>query len=317
MRIIQILTPLLQKVSPIIVFITEKLGKTSVLKQKTPVSESVFSGHTARSAKTILTWNSAVESTGPMSPCSSRSRIVQPLSPTSFVTQSTEVTISPRDSLTDTDQVATFVHISSAGTMPIHEYDLPMEEPLPAMTFDFPEMERLSSDGTARTSISTSTKEEVIQVQAKGWPISNRGRWQPPDAWDCSPPDNSTLITEPPIMFRPVQPTVLDAPSRPAKPRRVDTPKAKRSKTPTVEMEQLNRSIRRMEAASDWIILERLKEEWTKIADASVYRDLEQEKQLWMLTALRRRRVSQIQELAEPGAAKVLSLYESHGKSSP
>lgn len=42
-----------------------------------------------------------------------------------------------------------------------------------------------------------------------------------------------------------------------------------------------------MEAASKKIMLERLREEWTEIADASVYRELELEKQMWMLTALR------------------------------
>lgn len=42
-----------------------------------------------------------------------------------------------------------------------------------------------------------------------------------------------------------------------------------------------------MEAASKKIMLERLREEWTEVADASVYRELELEKQMWMLTALR------------------------------
>lgn len=75
-----------------------------------------------------------------------------------------------------------------------------------------------------------------------------------------------------------------------------------------------------MEAASPRIILERLKEEWLEIADASVYRELELEKQLWMLSALRSLRKSSetpTEENNRPSAtAKALSLYENHGKTS-
>jgi hypothetical protein len=81
------------------------------------VSESVFSGRTGRSRKTESTWSS-VEST-------SSGRIVQPLNPTSFVTQSTEVTISPSNSVKAVEQLATVVHISPTGTMPIHVHDPP------------------------------------------------------------------------------------------------------------------------------------------------------------------------------------------------
>ncbi len=42
-------------------------------------------------------------------------RVVQPLSPTSFVTQTTEVTVSPRNSLSWEEQIATLVQISTAG----------------------------------------------------------------------------------------------------------------------------------------------------------------------------------------------------------
>jgi len=80
------------------------------------VSESVFSGWTDRSRKTESTWSS-VESTA------SSGRVVQSLSPKSFITQSTEVTVSPRDSVKAAEQVARVVHISSAGTVPteLHE----------------------------------------------------------------------------------------------------------------------------------------------------------------------------------------------------
>ena len=80
-----------------------------------------------------------------------------------------------------------------------------------------------------------------------------------------------------------------------------------------------------MEAASPKIVLERLKEEWTGVADASVYRELELEKQLWTLSALRSLHkpktagttdeIQATEVLAEAsGSIKVLSLYENHGE---
>lgn len=72
-----------------------------------------------------------------------------------------------------------------------------------------------------------------------------------------------------------------------------------------------------MEAASPKIILERLKEEWVEVADAFVYRELELEKQLWMLTALRtlKNKSSSEETVVSTGSkpTKVLSLYENHG----
>jgi hypothetical protein len=74
-----------------------------------------------------------------------------------------------------------------------------------------------------------------------------------------------------------------------------------------------------MDAASPKIVLERLREEWDGIADASVYRELELEKQLWMLSTLRSLSKNQDADAqstlvpSTPGT-KVLSLYENHGK---
>lgn len=84
-------------------------------------AESVFSGWTGRSAATESSWGSTAESPPGKGP------IIQPLSPKSFVTQSTEVTVSPRDSLRSAEQVATVVHISAAGTIPIEVNDSPTE----------------------------------------------------------------------------------------------------------------------------------------------------------------------------------------------
>jgi hypothetical protein len=101
----------------------------------------------------------------------------------------------------------------------------------------------------------------------------------------------------------------LDQSFRPAK--------EKRQKPPPHEFTSLQRSIRRMEAASDKIILERLKEEWIAVADAAVYRELELEKQLWMISALRgfTKQPSKVLE-GDMAPSKILSLFENHGKSS-
>lgn len=93
-----------------------------------------------------------------------------------------------------------------------------------------------------------------------------------------------------------------------------------RPRAPPVELQLLQRNIRRMTAASPKIILERLKEEWVEVADASVYRELELEKQLWMLSALHglKKKSDTIQEgdnnTPPSGIKKILSLYENHGK---
>lgn len=97
--------------------------------------------------------------------------------------------------------------------------------------------------------------------------------------------------------------------------------RSKRPQRPPSEVVHLQKNLRRMEAASPKIILERLKEEWIEVADASVYRELELEKQLWMLSALRtlKSKNSLVDKLEPPllGQAKILSLYENHGKSAP
>lgn len=74
-----------------------------------------------------------------------------------------------------------------------------------------------------------------------------------------------------------------------------------------------------MEAASPKLVVQQLKEEWIEVAEASVYRELELEKQLWMLSALRtlekKHNVSQSRRMVDAVSqpVKILSLYENHG----
>lgn len=143
-----------------------------------------------------------------------------------------------------------------------------------------------------------------IDLRTAGRPIILRGRqdsWKPPEVWRC--PSEEAQVAKPTIRLV-------------STPKPVEIPRQK-SKSPVVEVTHLQRSIRRMEAASSKIILERLKEEWIEVADASVYRELELEKQLWMLSALKSLKrssgVSMEVKGLTTGAFKALSLYENHG----
>ncbi|KAL3418569.1 hypothetical protein PVAG01_10285 [Phlyctema vagabunda] len=90
---------------------------------------------------------------------------------------------------------------------------------------------------------------------------------------------------------------------------------------PQPENAAMQQRIRRMEAASPKIVLERLKEEWDDITDDAIYNELELEKHLWMLVGLRvlQRNATagdankSVKSQERPGsqAGKALSLYES------
>jgi hypothetical protein len=101
------------------------------------------------------------------------------------------------------------------------------------------------------------------------------------------------------------------------------------SPTPGAEVTDLRRNIRRMQVANPRIMLERIKEEWTEVSDPTIYKELELDKHLWVLTALKFL-VNKIQKEADgsedhantslvmkaPMApSKVLMLYENQGKS--
>ena len=84
------------------------------------------------------------------------------------------------------------------------------------------------------------------------------------------------------------------------------------------ELTHLQTNIRKMSAASPKIILERLKEEWIGVVDGSIYRELELERQLWTLSALRALdaeddSVAYRMEAVASASTKILSLYENKG----
>lgn len=248
--------------------------------------------------------------------CPDDPHIFQPLSPTSFVSRSTEVTISPRRSPSTTKECASFIQISSAGTMPIKIFESTSRRQV-ALSFD----QRIAANNDSETPTTilefpmpkggsiqsrplSMSKDDI--VQANGLAIIAGSTWKPPEEWECS-----TEREQPPVKCKP---KFIDLAPQPLRPRRTNT-KIKRMKVPSAEMMSLQRNILKMEAASDKIVLERLKEEWPQIVDAAVCRELELEKQLWMLTALRRRPGGKIHEVTEPKSDRILSLFENQGES--
>ena len=172
-------------------------------------------------------------------------------------------------------------------------------------TFDFP-----VAKSQLTGNIATQVLREDIQLSPKGFPVTVRNKtcdtWRPPDAWKCPTSPEGVVPLKPP--------TTPNLRSR--------TSKERKAMSSISELTHLRRSIRRMEAASAKIMLERLREEWNEVADAAVYRELELEKQLWMLCALRSlnkkkdlNKTTSVSSEKSAEPAKVLSLFENHGLS--
>lgn len=125
--------------------------------------------------------------------------------------------------------------------------------------------------------------------------------WRPPEAWQCPAVKAEEILIPPPKSVRRIK---------------------ERKRVKSSELTHLQGSIRKMSAASAKIMLERLKEEWVGVADASVYRELELEKQLWMLASLKVLAADDdcnlsVQDVStEPAlmSKKMLSLYENKGQ---
>jgi len=144
----------------------------------------------------------------------------------------------------------------------------------------------------------------------EAWPVPpihrESGHWQIPQIWK-RPDSTDALTLSSPVMLGPPLVPVESGRRRPV----------------PLELTHLQRSIRRMHAASSKILLERLQEEWLHVTDASMYRELELEKQLWLLISLLhlRRQGEPIQtgdiysdEVHEGQPSNtMLSLYENHG----
>lgn len=122
--------------------------------------------------------------------------------------------------------------------------------------------------------------------------------WRPPDAWECMSPNE----------VKPKGKQDVNGVEGHLPKFRLDG----QIVTPIPEISYRQREIRIMEAATSKIVLKRLEEEWDVVADASVYRELELRKQLWMLRALRGFQKPNLKNLMKimPENGKVMSLYE-------
>jgi hypothetical protein len=144
---------------------------------------------------------------------------------------------------------------------------------------------------------------ENVQLSPKGWPVTTRKRnsdgWKPPDAWKCpKTPTKDHALPESPVLTSPW------------------ARKTWERKRTAIDITAVRRNLKRMEAASPNIMLERFTEELPDMNDPSIYMDLELEKQLWMLSALHRSKPQR--EYEQPssrslGPAKILSLFENQG----
>ncbi|TGO86160.1 hypothetical protein BPOR_0329g00070 [Botrytis porri] len=230
--------------------------------ERSPSDESVFSGYTGRSAGTKSSWGSITDG-------QSKNRFIQPLSPNSFVTQSTEITVAPSEDFSASEQLATLVHITS-GTVPIQIRDSTMRESAlssTSSTYDFP-LPPTHSPETPKIPSSPRILKSRNDTGARTteWSITARNRrsdsWRPPETWACPAEETASSV----------------ASLKSSGSRRRRKPRGRNRSPSNSEQTHLQMNIRKMEAASNKIILERLNEEWMEVADASVYRELELEK---------------------------------------
>jgi len=126
--------------------------------------------------------------------------------------------------------------------------------------------------------------------------IQNTRSWRSPDTWDANSanPDtpSATSMHGSPIRDQGV----------------VQSPMS------TLDLHAVQREMAKMAAASPHIISVRLKEDWGSSVDASFYKELEMEKQRWMLSALRTLNKPAIDSSINGGEGqKILALYESQG----
>ncbi|RDW83455.1 hypothetical protein BP5796_04946 [Coleophoma crateriformis] len=274
---------------------------------------SIFSARTEDSIATNTSWGSTVET-------SRKPSLVQPLSPNSFVTQTTEVTVSSSTaSVQEVEQVATVVHISSNGN---HQVEVNNGQPKQT---DSPDPFKGGVMHGSSETLTAAAEQELLEPSK--WP-----NWQPPESWKHEDDEPILPVHSSPPELSPAPP-LSPLPSLPRSSfsstttKRSSRRKGKKERQIPSELSHLQKSIRMKEAATQKIMLERLKEEWMVNVDASVYRELELEKQLWMLTALRaQNKDDDTDSIPSPGLSidtssstlmsrpvKILSLFENHG----
>ncbi|KAK1469546.1 hypothetical protein CMEL01_01313 [Colletotrichum melonis] len=250
---------------------------------------------------------------GPTSPCNTsvaestsakREHYVQTLGPTSFITKSTEVTILPRT--IENDISGMISHITITAEPVKEEPPTPPRSPAaqPAVTAMISPAMLDSPVNLFPGHPSPQRSLRRVPSWSMAFKPNNPDSWRPPDAWDCGPP---------PEVRTPMIEAVIE-----------ETPELDAACAMSMDLNGMQREIRRMAAASHSIRLLRLKEVWGETTDASLYKELEMEKKRWMLSSLHNmdKPVEVDQAKAHPNkitpakAKKVLALYETQATTS-
>ncbi|KAI8278718.1 hypothetical protein K4K59_009125 [Colletotrichum sp. SAR11_240] len=211
------------------------------------------------------------------------------LGPTSFITKSTEVTILPR---TTENELAGMISHVTITAEPVKE-----EPPTPPRSPAIHPVNLFPGQPTPRQSL------RRVPSWTTSFKPNNPDAWKPPDAWDCSPAEVRT----------PMMDDVID-----------ETPELETGLSLSMDLNGMQREVRRMAAASSSIRLLRLKEVWGDTNDASLYKELEMEKKRWMLSSLHNmdkpmdtdQTRNAPNKITPAKARKVLALYETQATTS-
>ncbi|KAM0274888.1 hypothetical protein ACHAQH_007777 [Verticillium albo-atrum] len=226
---------------------------------------------------------------------------VQTLGPSSFITKDTEVTISPRTREDDIVGVVSEVRISADPGK-----DEPPTPPhSPATSADSPlKMDAPISLFPGQFSPPSKTSIARVPSWASKFKPNNPDAWKPPDAWDCVPSPETRASTFEDIMEDPME--------------------VEEGMGLSLNLNGMQREVKRMAAASPEIRFVRLTESWGVSDDANLYKELEMEKKRWMLSTLDN--LDKAVDLdptkhvpwkiAAAKAKKVLALYESQATTS-
>ncbi|GKT66699.1 hypothetical protein ColTof4_04189 [Colletotrichum tofieldiae] len=248
----------------------------------------------------------------PTSPCNTsvaestagkREHYVQTLGPTSFITKSTEVTILPR---TIENDIAGMISHITITAEPVKE-EPPTPPRSPATQPAVPAMVTSAMLDTPVNLFPGQISPKKSLRRVPSWTIAfkpnNPDSWKPPDAWDCGPA----------LEVR--NPMTEHAPE--------GTLEVEDGLAMSMDLNSMQREIRRMAAASHSIRLLRLKEVWGDTTDANLYKELEMEKKRWMLSSLHNmdKQVDKNQavhpsKITPAKAKKVLALYETQATAS-
>ncbi|OTB05235.1 hypothetical protein M426DRAFT_10834 [Hypoxylon sp. CI-4A] len=239
----------------------------------------------------------------------SKEHLIQTLGPSSFVTQTTEVTVSTYDPESDI-QLISEVHISADGTKSLTPSIPDLPETANPLAFDDP--------GSMVSPLHSPTTPPPIEyrnnatIYTPGWndndKLNNPDAWKPPHEWDCTPARENPTVSEEARLHNSVVSNDSDQYRPPG-------------------LAALQHEVRMMAAASTELILANIKSTMGHSPDATVYKELEMTKKRWMFSALQNEGYVPIgqsprgssESLGSPmsqGPPRMLALYETQASAS-